>query len=146
MAYKMIENYPEYLRDFEDIKSISEEMQLYINTYRSVIKQMLKYLKLSSVKFSPWVDVLKGFVELMDYDKKARLQHTVYPIVRLEELKELMECWIVKGRYMVDFDVESATVTVRCVMNEYVARGQMKFIRDMIPCNMDFKMELVDAL
>ncbi|MGM9552546.1 MAG: hypothetical protein ACI3XA_09865 [Clostridia bacterium] len=143
MKRTILENYPDYLREFKEIQTIANVQQQLIDIFMGDIRDMLSEIYLDSVSETKWNDMVNDYSSIDRSIAVKRYLQRHY-VLTLSVMKSILTCWFEERRFDLSYDRETMTFTFRTTLEE--PNFDKWKVRAAIPCNMDVKYEFVDEL
>ena len=145
MARDILYNYPDYLRDFEDICAISQSLEKMITKSFNQAEIMYKKRWFRLANCDRWENVIEDNCALNVRDT-GKILHMMHDVVTIEEMTEYIGAWLIPGNYKVEFDCENYCVNIKTKLAESFVNKRKRSIRNLIPLNMEINFEYVSAL
>lgn len=146
MAYDALGKYPDYLKDFDEIKALADWQGLIMTSFLAEANRMLSEIKMTSISAEKWKEIIDTPIEGLYYDDVLKQFHQIHPVVTINELKKILTCWLDEEDFTVEYDTESMMVVIRTKVSSVYMIDCRNRIRDVIPCNMQLEIEYVDSL
>lgn len=145
MARKTIDNFPDYLQDFDELKSISTAIEAVVIKFRNTATTMLNARWLDSYDTERWEEIVWKF-GIAEADNVALAAHRMYPVITMDEVNYYLKIWMLGKKYTVNYDYDSCTFTIRTTATESTMRSLKTRIRNFLPMNMEVVFEHVNEL
>ncbi len=140
MEYDVFNQYPDYLQDFDIIKSLLAMQWEGINSVTVNGRTMLKYLKFVYQSGGIWDDIIT-VPDGKALGKMIKILLKRHEVVHFDDVLEFVSAWISSSGFELEYHKDSMTMTLR-VDKGYYLSGVYERIRDFIPCNMVLAVEI----
>lgn len=145
MAYDALKNYPDYLQDFEEIEYFAEAQSFIISNFEQVVTYMLAVLGMDSGNAKIWKE-MADLPDVSDFLGRVAKLHKNCPVVTMEELRNVICCWIDENKFLLEYDAETMTLILKTTLNSTDYNKFSRRVRDVIPCNLALLVEHVDNI
>ena len=146
MEHDTIENLPDYLRDFEELKAICRRVDSGVSGLNNSVTAMLKKAWLSVPGCKRWEKLIERVAAGAEKEDIGVAMCFYQPVTTLEDLKGYIEAYMKPGKVSVEYDYDGMMVRVKSTNDNLVKENGYRIIRKIVPMNFDLIMEYVEEL
>lgn len=147
VAY-FIDGFPDYFKDFEEIKKIAKAVDRTIWSLElngaEIVEE--RWMLSNVISYDRWVNLLDKALQKGNEHKIVPILLSPCDVVTLNDVQYYLGAWIYSGKYKVEYDSENYAVKIKILKSSSVDTLKRKLIRNFIPMNMEVVYEVVEEL